>query len=203
MTLPAPRLCDCGCKTVLTRRSNESQSHFKARKFVSQEHGDAYRTAVRHSRLPVGTCEKCGATYGKRRHPSGKYESRRDFENRRHCADCTRPWNSGENRQPAKPPTPLSPFNPATRLPDPRPFQTLTDNPRFRQALTDSPKNESNMKRLPSLLEAERASGVTLELVPIEQFKCAARRAKRYHPEFAAMLKGQEVRGPVAGEVAV
>ncbi len=193
MTLPAPRLCRCGCKTVLTRNPSESQARYKARPYVSQLHADAHRTAARHSRLPVRICEKCGATYSKRRHPSGKYESRRDFEDRQYCADCTRPWNSSENRQRAKPHVPLAPFNPATRLPDPTPHKTLSH----------SAKDESNTKRLPNLLEAERASGATLEPVTIEQFKRAAGHAKRLHPDFAAMLRGETVREPVVGEVTV
>lgn len=146
MTLPAPRLCGCGCLEPLVKKPNESYARFEARKYVSQLHADAHRTAAR-------------------------------------------PKNSSENRQPAK----LSPFNSATRLPDPRSLQTLRDNPR----------NESNMKRLPSLLEAERASGATHEPFTIEQFKGAARRAKRLHPKFVAMLRGEEVREPVVGEVVV
>ncbi len=183
MTLPAPpsvwlRLP----RAHRQKKANEAQARFKARPYVSQLHADAHRTATRHSKL-VRTCEKCGAAYGKRRHPSsGKYESRRDFENRRHCSDCTRPWNSSENRQPAKPPAPLSPFDPATRLPDPRPLQTLSDNP----------KNGSNMKRLPSLLEAERASGVTLEPVTVEQFKRARPACEKASPGLCGDAEGRK-----------
>lgn len=83
------------------------------------------------------------------------------------------------------------------------PVSAKLPDPRSRQPLTDNPRNESNMRRLPSLLEAERASGVAQGPVTIEQLWRTLRRVGRSHPEFAAMLRGQEVREPVAGEVVV
>ena len=192
MTPPEPRLCLCGCLEPIVRRPGEKLVRFKAREYASRSHADAHRSLQGALKLDDRNCETCGKSFGRRHYKSGRLEGTRDFELRRFCPDHTSPKNGGAPR-PAKPPITLSPFNPATRLPDPRPLQTLADNP----------KNESNMKRPPSLLEAERASGFTLEPVPIEQFECAARRAKRLHPDFAAMLKGQEVREPVAGEVTV
>lgn len=142
------------------------------------------------AKLPDRICESCGVPFGRRRHKSGRLEGPQEFALRRFCPEHTSRKNAGGSR-PAKPPTPVAPFNPATRLPDPTSHKTLSH----------SAKDESNTKGLPNLLVDERASGVKHEPVPIEQFECAARRAKKLHPEFAAMLKGDEVRGPVVGEV--
>ncbi len=184
-TLPA-RLCGCGCREPIVRRPNEALTRFKARKFVSQEHR-AGQSASTPEIMDDRRCIVCHATFNRRRYRNGRLEGRTDYEQRNFCPEHTSAKNGGGHRNPA------STFSKDTKLPDPKPLLNVTDNP----------KNESNMKRLPSLLEAERASGATLEPVPIEQFECAARRAKRLHPDFAAMLKGQEVREPVAGEVTV
>ncbi len=198
MTLPARRLCSCGCLEPIVRRPSEKLARFKARKFVNQEHR-ARASGPTSESLEDRICETCGRSFNRRRYKSGRLEGPRDYETRRCCPEHTNSVNGGEPR-PAKPPakqakpsTKAAPFNPATRLPDPQPLQTLRDNP----------KNGSNMKRLPNLLEAERASGVSHKPVTIEQFKCAAGRAKRLHPDFAAMLRGEAVWGPVVGEVVV
>ncbi len=155
----------------------------------------------------VRHCE-CGALLVRKRNSSGRLEPPRDFGRRTRCVVCTE--NAHRVRiAPLAPPqakpttktTPAVPLKPVEATT--APVSAKLPDPRSRQPLTDNPRNESNMRRLPSLLEAERASGVAREPVTKAQLWRTLRRVGRSHPEFAAMLKGQEVREPVVGEVVV
>ncbi len=182
--------------------------------YCSKECSSFDRTLLDNTR----TCAVCGNSYTRRCHPDGSLEKATNWRKRKYCSPaCSAKgreavWKGKPRivkprpptrRQPVvrkpdqvnsgKRPPPTTTFSKAARLPDPTPHKTLSH----------SPKDESNTKRIPSLLDAERASGVTLKPVTIEQFELAARRAKRLHAEFAAMLRGEAVREPVTGEVAV
>ncbi len=183
---------DCAhCGVTFFRRTSKNGYRQKIDNWRKQIHcsracADAARTLPEKMR----TCETCRSAFTRPRTPNGRLQATHQWKKRRYCSlSCAAKGRSGEKisrpkkaasvrqRKPvtAKATDATKNFKPDARLPDPTPHKTLSH----------SPKDESNTKRIPSLLEQERASGVEHKPVSEAELKRSLGRALRLSPEFA------------------
>ena len=125
--------CSCNCGAAITRHKNERAHQFATRRYASAECVPRGRT---HTFTPK-PCKTCNQLFGRKRFPTGRLESKRDFEKRRSCALHTRRGGSRAASKslaavvtpPLPPQAPVAIVNRA--LPDPRAasWQTVASAP--------------------------------------------------------------------------